>query len=172
MITLEPYPPTPVPGAFSAIAGPASPALERAITFPFGRGIVWHGDPLDNSQSLAAGQSLTLSQRFLSSQPVMRDYAVSVRLIGYEDDGYHWAWWDLDDDIPAMGAIPTLKWIGGSQVRSPHFLTVDDGAPPGQQIGGALNLYDAFTNRVMPILDQRIMVDYSWLPLGISIVIE
>ena len=96
----------------------------------------------------------------------MRDYAISVRLMGFEEDGYHWAWWDLDDGIPAMGAIPTLKWIEGSQVRSPHFLTVDEAAPPGQQIGAALNLYDAFTNRVLPILDERITADFAWVPLG------
>ena len=137
---------------------------------PFGQGIVWHGEQLDDNQSLSAGQSLTLAQRFLSSQPVMRDYTVSVRLIGYEEDGYHWAWWDLDDAIPAMGAIPTLKWIGGSQVQSPHFVQVNDDAPSGQQIGAALNLYDAFTNRLLPILDERITADYAWLPLGITTV--
>jgi hypothetical protein len=41
---------------------------------------------------------------------------VSVRLIGLEPDGVHWAWWDLQDSVPAMGAIPTLKWIDGSLV--------------------------------------------------------
>ena len=65
-----------------------------------------------------------------------------------------------------MGAIPTLKWIGGSQVRSPHFVTVDENAPGGQQIGGALNLYDAFTGRPLPILDERLTAEYGWVPLG------
>jgi hypothetical protein len=142
------------------------PGLSHYI--PFGQGIVWHGDLLNANQSLAAGRSLTLPQRFLSSQPVMRDHTVSVRLIGFEEDGYHWAWWDLDDAIPAMGAIPTLKWIGGSQVRSPHFVQVNDDAPSGQQIGAALNLYDAFTNRLLPILDERITADYAWIPLGMT----
>ena len=132
---------------------------------PFGQGIVWRGDPLDSSQSLTAGQSLTLAQHFLSSQPLMRDYAVSVRLIGFEEDGYHWAWWDLDDEIPAMGAIPTLKWIAGSQVRSPHFVQVDPAAPSGQQIGAALNLYDAFTNRLLPVLDERLHLSLPGCPL-------
>ncbi len=133
---------------------------------PFGQGVVWHGDLLDEDQALAPGQAVTLHQHFMSGRPVMRDYAVSVRLIGFEEDGFHWAWWDLDDAIPAMGAIPTLKWIGGSQVRSPHFVTVDEDAPSGQQIGGALNLYDAFTGRPLPILDERLTAEYGWVPLG------
>ena len=137
---------------------------------PMGQGIIWRGKTLESDQPLSEGQSITLSQHFLSSQPVMRDYAVSTRLIGFENDGYHWAWWDLDDAIPAMGAIPTLKWIGGSRVRSPHFVTVDPSATPGQQIGGALNLYDAFTGQSLPILDERITTDYGWIPLGLATV--
>lgn len=133
---------------------------------PFGQGIIWHGDPLAVGAGVAAGQSLTVEQDLLSGQPVMRDYAISVRLIGFEEDGHHWAWWDLDDGIPAMGAIPTLKWIAGSTVRSPHFVQVDDDAPLGQTVGGALNLYDAFTSRVLPVLDERITGDFAWVPLG------
>jgi len=137
---------------------------------PLGQGIIWQGEQIEGDLPLSAGQSLTLSQHFLSSRPVMRDYAVSTRLIGFENDGYHWAWWDLDDAIPAMGAIPTLKWITDSRVRSPHFLTVDPTATPDQQIGGVLNLYDAFTGRSLPILDERITAEYGWIPLGFSTV--
>jgi hypothetical protein len=96
---------------------------------------------------------------------VLRDQTVSVRLIGFAD-GRQWAWWDLDDAIPAMGAIPTLKWIAGSEVRSPHFLTVDSEATAGQEVGGALTLYDAFTERSLPILDDRLNREYGWVPLG------
>ncbi len=133
---------------------------------PLGQGIVWRGNQLMYNQPLSPGQSITLSQNFLSSRPIMRDYTVSARLIGFEDDGYHWAWWDLDDAVPAMGAIPTLKWIQDSRVQSPHFLAVDPYAIRGQQIGGALNLYDAFTGRTLPILDERLTAEFGWIPLG------
>ena len=139
---------------------------------PFGKGIVWRGQPLTGERPFSPNQSIILSQHFLSSHPVLRDYTVSTRLIGYEDDDFHWAWWDLDDGIPAMGAIPTLKWINGSQIRSPHFLTVDPAAKPGQQIGGAVNLYDAFTGRTLPILDERITSNFNWVPLGTTSVAE
>ena len=159
---------------FPTFAGPWNlPIDNRQLTIdneqfyvPFGQGIVWTGKPLDSDQTLEPGQTLTLSQDLRSSQPILRDYAISVRLIGFEEDGYFWEWWDLDDSIPAMGAIPTLKWIQGSRVRSPHFLTVDPEAAAGQQIGGALNLYDAFTERPLSILDERITSQTPWLPLG------
>jgi len=132
---------------------------------PLGQGIVWIGDP-----ALPDAPSTVSDHHFISGRPVLRDIVVSMRLIGYEEDGFHWAWWTLDDSVPAMGAIPTLKWIEGSAVRSPHFTPVSDLAVTGQQLGGALSLYDAFTKRPLPILDERITAEYQWIPLSNAIV--
>ena len=137
---------------------------EPASYVPLGQSIVWTGDALVDQVS--AGRELVLDQRFKSAMPVQSDQVISVRLIGYADDGFHWAWWDLDDAIPAMGAMPTLKWIAGSSVNSPHFVAVDESAPADQQIGGAVTLYDAFTGRVLPILDGRVAGEFGWIPLG------
>jgi hypothetical protein len=131
---------------------------------PLGQGIVWTGGTL-NGVSAAPGESLTLNQAFRSGRPVNRDLVVSVRLIGLEPDGFHWAWWDLQDAVPAMGGIPTLKWVEGSRVRSPHRVTVSPDAPPGQTLTGALTLYDSFTRRPLPILDERITAGQPWIPL-------
>jgi hypothetical protein len=131
---------------------------------PLGQSIVWTGGTL-NGVSAAPGESLTLNQEFRSGQPINRDYVVSVRLIGLEPDGFHWAWWDLQDSVPAMGAIPTLKWVDGSIVRSPHRVTVAPDAPPGQTLTGALTLYDSFTNRPLAILDERLTDEQPWIPL-------
>jgi len=128
---------------------------------PLGQGIVWTGDNLTNSDS-----PILLPQYFAASRPITQDLVVSTRLIGYEEDCYHWAWTDQDDTVPAMGAIPTLKWIAGSEIRSPHFLTISDSAAPGQTIGATLRLYNAFTNRPVPILDKRITNETPWIPLG------
>ena len=138
---------------------------------PMGEGIVWTGGTL-NGLAPAAGDSLTLNQEFRSGGPINRDYVVSVRLIGLEPDGYHWAWWDLHDSVPALGAIPTLKWVEGSVVRSPHRVTVATDAPVGQTLTGALTLYDAFTNRPLPILDARITDIQAWIPLCQATVAE
>jgi hypothetical protein len=138
---------------------------ETGYYVPFGQGIVWSGN-LMSGTTPSVGESLVLEQVFHSSQPMNRDYVVSVRLIGLLPDGFHWAWWDLEDSIPAMGAIPTLKWIEGSRVLSPHQVTVQPSGTPGQPLTAALTLYDAFTNRPLPILDERITAEFAWVPLG------
>jgi hypothetical protein len=138
---------------------------------PFGQGIVWHRSGTTGFPGTASsGQRLTLRQPFYSSGPVMRDLVVSLRLVGYEPDGFHWAWWDLNDSVPAMGAIPTLKWINGSAVLDPHLVTVDENAPPGQKIEGLLRIYDAFNGRPVPILDDRIGQEAPWVAVGEGVI--
>jgi hypothetical protein len=137
---------------------------------PLGEKIVWTGETL-NGLTQRPGESIVIDQEFHSARPINRDYVVSVRLIGLEEDGFHWNWWDLQDSIPAMGAIPTLKWVGGSFVRSPHRVTVAEDAWPEQALTGALTLYDAFTNRALPILDERITAQNPWIPLCQGVVI-
>ena len=161
---------------------------------PLGQGIVWTGKSLDDlATAVSPGNAYDLSMQFLNGRPLLRDFVVSTRLVGYAPDGFTWAWCDLIDGIPAMGGIPTLKWIQGTQVESPRrlvfplrtepasfsgfcqsvkpapdapFLFVDNAATSGQTVGGILRLYDAFTNRPLPILDERITAVYSWIPLG------
>lgn len=132
---------------------------------PFAGGLVWTGEDLPGTL-IETGDRLVLDQYWHSTRLLTRDFVVSVRLMGLEPDGFHWAWDDLNDSIPALGAIPTLKWIAGSAVRSPHFVTVDEAAVPGQTITGALTMYDAFTGRPLAILDERITAEYAWVPLG------
>ncbi len=138
---------------------------------PFGQGIIWHSrSTVDFPPTVNPDQTITLRQPFFSNQPVVRDLVVSVRLVGYEPDGFHWAWWHLDDNVPALGAIPTLKWMAGSAVIDPHLVTVSPDASPGQQIGALLRLYDAFTGRPLPILDNRIGQEAPWVPTGGTVV--
>jgi hypothetical protein len=134
---------------------------------PLGQGITWRGatplpQPLDPQR-----EALTLTSRFSASRPVLRDLIVSTRLVGYQQDGVHWAWFDLDDGVPALGAIPTLKWIAGSRVWDPHRLQVGSETFPGQTVGGIITLYDAFTGQTVPILDERIREAYLGIPLGL-----
>jgi len=161
---------------------------------PLGLGIVWTGQSLSALASpLAPGTMHNFSQRFVSGRPVWRDLVVSVRLVGLADDGFTWTWCDLVDSVPAMGGIPTLKWIGGSAVLArrtiiypeepvpflayctsqkpaPHapILHVAPEATPGETVSASLTLYSAFTNEIVPILDERITARYAWLPLGQS----
>jgi hypothetical protein len=140
--------------------------LQNQSTFyvPFGESIVWTGPLLAPDLSLRAGDEIILRQTFHSSRPILHDIATSVRLVGYAEGGCSWAWADLDDDfgIPAMGGIPTLKWVAGSTVHDPHQFTVPLTAVPHQRVGVILNLYDAFTNQPVPVLDERINSATPW----------
>ncbi len=179
-----------VPQAGWLVPEPA--AVEHYV--PLGQGLVWLGDSLsDGRDALAAGGAFAMPIRFINGRPLLRDYVVSTRLVGLEADNFTWAWCDLVDGVPAMGGIPTLKWIHGSRVQSPRtvvfpprtqpaafsdfcqsekpapgapVLLVDNKATTGQTISGILRLYDAFTNRPLTILDERITAVYSWIPLG------
>lgn len=137
---------------------------------PMGDGLVWTGETIGMELSPIPGQGMASIQRFVSNRPIFRDLIVSVRLVGYEEDGILWDWWDLEDGVPALGAIPTLKWIAGSQVRDPRLLDVSEMSVGGQEIGLLLRLYDAFTQRPVPILDEGISQEMPWIPLGLTTV--
>jgi len=160
-------------GPWGTIQQGASISNDQPANYvPLGQGIIWTARAATDDNSIEAGQELRLRQRFSTSTPVLRDLIVSLRLVGYEEDGFHWAWWDLDDGVPAMGAIPTLKWIADSNVQDPRWLTVDKSAWPGQSIEPLLRLYDAFSNRPLPILDERITEVAPWIPFGQSTVYD
>ncbi len=160
-------------GPWGIVSQPTLTAPVSGSTYmPFATGIVATSLPLNAQAEPAVGESFIMTMDFLNSRPLLRDTTVSMRLIGYEPDGIHWAWWDLVDSIPAMGAIPTLKWIQDSRVASPHEVVVSETATDGQPLGGALTLYDAFTLRPLPLLDERITAESPWLPLGTSRVAE
>ena len=134
---------------------------------PLGQGIVWAGST-SLGDDLAPGDLLTVRQTFHATRPLVRDVGMAVRLIGFEADGFTWAWLnpDPDNDIPALGAIPTLKWIAGSTISHPRQLTIAPEAVAGQLVGGSVRPYDVFTNRPLPLLDGRLAAsNQPWLPL-------
>lgn len=134
--------------------------LDSEQYLPFGSGIIFLGATPEYRDSPPG----TLRLHFAASYPIQRDYVVSASLIGLNPDRT-WAWQDLDDGVPAMGAIPTLKWIAGSRITDPHRLAVPPDAPPGPVIG-TLIIYDAFTGRPLPLLDGRLAAAAPWAPLG------
>lgn len=136
---------------------------------PLEQGLVWLGSsaPLDPP---LPGQPQTLRLRLAANRPVLRDIAVSLSLVGFEADGYHWAWQTLDNGIPALGAIPTLKWIANSHVQDPRWLTPNPQALPGQATAATLQFYDAFTNRSLAVLDEGIVGRAPWIVVGADVV--
>jgi hypothetical protein len=61
-------------------------------------------------------------------------------------------WRVSDDSVPAFGAIPTLKWVAGSQITDRHVLKIPADAAPGPATI-SLILYDAFTQEPLALLD-------------------
>jgi hypothetical protein len=139
---------------------PPGAAGERYV--PFGDSLVLTG--LDEpAGDLHPGQDVTLGLHFLSTHPLERDYVFSTALVGLNPDRT-WAWRVDEDSVPALGAIPTLKWIRNSAVFDPHRLTIPSDAPQ-LPAAGSLVAYDHFTQAPLPPLDERFRLPPT-VPLG------
>jgi hypothetical protein len=130
---------------------PSPHPRERYVPFGDAMILISAGGPTDD---LEPGTEATLALRFRAQRPLQRDYIVSTSLTGLNADGT-WAWRSAHDTVPALGAIPTLKWIRGSLVLDPHRMDVpeDTSAVP---VVGSLLVYDHFTQRSLPNLDERL----------------
>ncbi|MGC9336275.1 MAG: hypothetical protein ACP5JJ_19200, partial [Anaerolineae bacterium] len=105
------------------------------------------------SADLQDGTEARLYLRFHSQRPLERDYIVSTSLTGLNPDGT-WAWRESHDTVPALGAIPTLKWIRAPAVLDPHQVIIPD-AVTAVPVVGSLLVYDHFTQASLPHLDDR-----------------
>ena len=95
-----------------------------------------------------AGEQERVALRFLGLRPIVTDNVISVSVRdNLMIDG-------PSDSVPAIGAMPTFKWIRGSQVVDAHLIPVRADAR-GQALL-MLGIYDAFTGRALPPLDERI----------------
>lgn len=98
-------------------------------------------------ESPQANGQLRAELELIAQRPLLADYSLSLSL---EGDG----WRAQHDGTPALGAIPTLKWLRGWRVRDLRLLQV-----PAEAEGGAvlrLGVYDAFTLQLLPIGDDRL----------------
>ncbi|MEN8097644.1 MAG: hypothetical protein ABFQ89_01085, partial [Chloroflexota bacterium] len=132
---------------------PDSHINERYV--PFGDGIVFLG-PASTSR-----YPNEIVLEFAASHTVLRDYVTSAWLID-EDSQIKLA---QNDGIPALGSIPTLKWIAGSRVQDPKYFDFPLEQVSGK-ITGALVIYDAFTQETLPMLDERLAEQAPWAPIG------
>jgi hypothetical protein len=120
------------------------PGPGKAHYVPFGGKLALIGAHADRAWAEGARGRVALS--FLGLEPIVRDYVVSVGVQGS-------AVTDAPSDgVPAIGAIPTYKWIVGSVVNDVHLIQVLRGGEARLSVG----LYDAFTTRALPPLDERI----------------
>jgi 4-amino-4-deoxy-L-arabinose transferase-like glycosyltransferase len=100
-------------------------------------------------QAAQSGSSLRVRLTFVGAKPITNDYTVSVSLV--DENGALLA---QHDGTPALGAIPTLKWIHGSTVLDEHELLLPLDAAGRSTL--RLTVYDAFTIKSLPVLDERL----------------
>lgn len=95
----------------SLVALPLPIARDGDRYLPFGDKMVLTGYDLTTR-----GENLILDLNWLTTSPLVADYAISVRL--HDETG---AWLGMHDMQPGMGAIPTLKWVSrGLSILDPH----------------------------------------------------
>ncbi len=107
---------------------------------PFGNQMVLAG-----ASAWREGDQARVDLHWLSGRAITTDYIVSTRVAGNNLFVTH-------DSVPALGAIPTLKWIRGSWVTDRHTLRIGDYAG---DLTGTVLVYDGFTQRPLPALDER-----------------
>jgi hypothetical protein len=74
------------------------------------------------------------------------DFIVSVRVGGAAHDG-----------VPALGALPTLKWMRGQRIEDRHPVPLVDG-----HRGGVIVVYDSVSRLDLPILDERYLGRFTF----------
>nr|MBC7243906.1 DUF2723 domain-containing protein [Chloroflexota bacterium] len=146
-----------VAGASSAWLGPWKIPLGSRVNLPMpwadARYIPLGGEMIlvraEYPLGLCYDDPLHARATFVGAKPITNDYTVSVSIVGVNG-----TWRAQHDGTPALGAIPTLKWIRGVTVFDDHDLHL----PPIATGHGVLHLtvYDAFTMRLLPILDERL----------------
>jgi len=122
--------------------------------------LMWLTGSVVHGSVFKPGDTVSVDLSFLAARPITSDNTVSVALVG---PGYQWQ--TLSDGTPAGGAIPTLKWIAGSRIEDRHYLTIPPGAAPGTA-RLTLTVYDAFTQRIVPVLDRDLAAQGPTVPLG------
>jgi hypothetical protein len=149
-------------GSIARSAGPGGWPLRRASLplparnarfVPIGRDIALIGA---SARPAVPGDVATVDATLVALRPLTSDHATSIRLM---DAGGRWL--ARHDMQPGLGAVPTLKWIRGSQVVDRHLLPVPEGFD-GDTVQATLVVYERFRDITLPPLDGR----FSEVPLG------
>jgi hypothetical protein len=141
---------------------PAAAPSERYV--PIGGEMILMIAEVDKETVLLPGDHLRYDLRLVASQPLLRDRIISVSLVGLNPDG-SWAWRaPPSDGVPALGAIPTFKWIHRSTVLDRHRLILPSDASAGPAFAW-LQVYDHYTQAILPPLDLRLLRQGLLIPL-------
>jgi hypothetical protein len=102
------------------------------------------------------GGTMRVDVELVGLRPLTLDAATSVRLTS--EDG---RWLAAHDSQPALGAVPTLKWIRGSRVVDRHLLPIPDDFTDGP-VSATIVAYERFRLAPLVAMDERL----DAVPLG------
>ncbi|MGI6367038.1 MAG: DUF2723 domain-containing protein [Anaerolineae bacterium] len=97
------------------------------------------------------GRPAAIRPELLALRPIRRDISLSVSIVSAGN-----TWEVKADGTPALGAIPTLKWLTGWRVTSLYMPQAPEDAAPGDATV-RLEAYDAFTLAPLAVLDERLV---------------
>lgn len=118
------------------------PLVQPAARYiPFANQMVWVG-----ASHTRANTSINVDVRWLSAQAITDDYRVSVRIGG--DNGLY----QTHDGYPALGTLPTFKWIRGALITDRHPFTLNN---PNDAKSASVVVYDFTTRLELKPLDER-----------------
>jgi hypothetical protein len=122
-----------------ALPAPATGAV------PFGNAMT-----LLSSSVRHSGGQLAVDLEWLAERAYESDYTVSVQARG---DG----WQAQHDGTPALGAIPTLKWLPGMTVHDRHRMELPPEVAPDDAFEVRVVVYDAFNMDPLPVTDAELV---------------
>ncbi|MCP4536912.1 MAG: DUF2723 domain-containing protein [Chloroflexi bacterium] len=108
------------------------------------------------AHSVGSGETMAVDVTLVALRPLTSDDGTSVRLKAA--DG---RWLGTHDSQPALGAIPTLKWIRGSRVVDRHLLQIPQDSAVGE-VWATFVAYERFRMTPLPSMDTR----FGEIPLG------
>jgi hypothetical protein len=126
----------------------------NGLTLDFGGSVLALPDPRPGERYLPFADGVTLTGArirgddasvtldWLSGRALTADYKISARLSGGRHDG-----------TPALGAVPSLKWIAGTRVSDFHPMPLR--SEERYRVEGDVKIYDNFSQLPLPVLDPR-----------------
>lgn len=122
-------------------------AWSRLLPAP---GAIPFGDAmaLESSRVSRDGDALRIDLDWRAENAHRSDYTISVHA---EGEG----WMRQHDGTPALGAIPTLKWLRGWSIHDRHRIRIPAGVPADEPITISVGVYDAFSLEPLPVTDAE-----------------
>src|SRR5262249_2238176 len=97
------------------------------------------------------GGAIHYRLQLMARRPILRDNTITVR---FSNPG--WPETIQQDSAPALGALPTFKWVSGPIITDRHFVRVPGPVDSSQSVKVKTQFDDLFPQRPLQILDPKL----------------